>query len=78
MGNVKFIINRSNFREQILDNRTLLDDVQEQMEGMGEAHKVITVYRNHDRTHGNVVATAPAAVEARHGVLTQMLGMVRV
>lgn len=77
-GKVKFVINRSNFREQILDNKALLDDVQEQMEGMGEVHKAIKVYRNHDRTHGNVVATAPAAVEARHGVLTQILGMVRI
>jgi hypothetical protein len=78
MGNVKVVLNRKAFKEQILHNATLLDDVQEQMEGMAEVHRAITVYRNDDRDTGNVVATAPARVEAEHGVLTQMLGMVRV
>ena len=78
MGNVKVVLNRKAFKEQILHNATLLNDVQEQMEGMAEVHRAITVYRNDDRDTGNVVATAPARVEAEHGVLTQMLGMVRV
>lgn len=78
MGNVKIVLNRDAFRQQILHNDTLLDDVQEQMEGMAEVHRAITVYRNDDRDTGNVVATAPARVEAEHGVLTQMLGMVRI
>jgi hypothetical protein len=78
MGNVKVVLNRKAFKEQILHNATLLNDVQEQMEGMAEVHRAITVYRNDDRDTGNVVATAPERVEAEHGVLTQMLGMVRV
>jgi hypothetical protein len=78
MGNVKVVLNRKAFKEQILHNVTLLDDVQEQMEGMAEVHRAITVYRNDDRDTGNVVATAPARVEAEHGLLTQMLGMVRI
>jgi hypothetical protein len=78
MGNVKVILNRKAFKEQILHNSSMLNDVQEQMEGMAEVHRAITVYRNDDRDTGNVVATAPARVEAEHGVLTQMLGMVRV
>jgi hypothetical protein len=78
MGNIKVVLNRKAFKEQILHNATLLNDVQEQMEGMAEVHRAITVYRNDDRDTGNVVATAPARVEAEHGVLTQMLGMVRV
>lgn len=48
------------------------------MEGMAEVHRAIRVYRNDDLDHGNVVATAPAAVESRHGLLTQMIGMVKV
>lgn len=78
MGNVKIVLNRDAFRQQILHNATLLDDVQEQMEGMAEVDRAVTVYRNDDRDTGNVVATAPARFEAAHGVLTQMLGMVRV
>lgn len=78
MGNVKIVLNRDAFRQQVLHNDTLLDDVQEQMEGMAEVDRAVTVYRNDDRDTGNVVATAPARFEAAHGVLTQMLGMVRV
>lgn len=78
MSNVKVVLNRDTFRQQILHNDTLLDDVQEQMEGMAEVDRAVTVYRNDDRDTGNVVATAPARFEAAHGVLTQMLGMVRV
>jgi hypothetical protein len=78
MGNVKVVLNRKAFKEQILHNSSMLNDVQEQMEGMAEVHRAITVYRNDDRDTGNVVATAPARVEAEHGLLTQMLGMVRV
>jgi hypothetical protein len=78
MGNVKVVLNRDAFRRQVLHNATLLDDVQEQMEGMAEVDRAVTVYRNDDRDTGNVVATAPAQFEAAHGVLTQMLGMVRV
>lgn len=78
MSNVKVVLNRDTFRQQILHNYTLLDDVQEQMEGMAEVDRAVTVYRNDDRDTGNVVATAPARFEAAHGVLTQMLGMVRV
>jgi hypothetical protein len=78
MGNVKIVLNRDAFRQQILHNDTLLDDVQEQMEGMAKVDRAVTVYRNDDRDTGNVVATAPARFEAAHGVLTQMLGMVRV
>lgn len=76
--NVKFVFNRSAFREQVLHNKVLLDDVQEQMEGMAQVHPSIEVYRNEDRNSGNVVATAPAAVERAHGVLSRMIGMVRV
>lgn len=78
MSNVKVVLNRDTFRQQILHNDTLLDDVQKQMEGMAEVDRAVTVYRNDDRDTGNVVATAPARFEAAHGVLTQMLGMVRV
>lgn len=74
----RFVLNRQNFSQQILHNKQVLDDVQEQMEGMAEVHPSIKVWRNDDGSHGNVVATAPAAVEGRYGVLTRMLGMVRV
>ena len=76
MGNVKVVLNRKAFKEQILHNATLLDDVQEQMEGMAEVHPSIKVYRNEDTDRSNVVATCPAAVEGAHGVLTQMIGKV--
>ena len=76
MGNVKIVLNRDAFRQQILHNDTLLDDVQEQMEGMAEVHPSIKVYRNEDTDRSNVVATCPAAVEGAHGVLTQMIGKV--
>lgn len=75
---VKFVLNRKNFSRQILHNKKVLDDVQEQMEGMASVHPSIRVYRNEDGSHGNVVATAPAAVEAADGVLTQMIGQVKV
>ncbi|MEE8739043.1 MAG: hypothetical protein SOI66_09090 [Bifidobacterium sp.] len=78
MGNAKVVLNRDAFGQQILHNPTLLDDIQQQMEGMAEVDGAVTVYRNDDRDTGNVVATAPARFEAAHGVLTQMLGMVRI
>lgn len=78
MGTTKVVLNRDAFGQQILHNATLLDDIQQQMEGMAEVDRAVTVYRNDDRDTGNVVATAPARFEAAHGVLTQMLGMVRI
>jgi hypothetical protein len=78
MGKTKFVMNRKAFSQQVLHNKPLLDDVEEQMEGMAEVHKAITVYRNEDGNRGSIVATAPAPVETAHGVLTQMLGMVKV
>lgn len=74
---VRFVLNRKNFGQQILHNKQLLDDVQRQMEAAATDPRV-KVYRNDDRDHGNVVATAPAAVEAKHGTLTQMLGRIHV
>lgn len=74
----RFVLNRKNFSQQILHNKVLLDDVQEQMEGMAQVHPSIKVYRNEGGTHGNVVATAPAAVEAKDGVLTQMINQVKI
>lgn len=50
--------------------------MQEQVEGMAAVDPAIKVYRNEDTDRSNVVATAPAAFEQAHGVLSQMLGMV--
>ncbi|MFT8639023.1 hypothetical protein [Bifidobacterium sp.] len=77
-GKVKFVLDRKEFSKQILHNKKLMDDVHEQIEGMAQVHEKITVYRNEDGNRTSIVATAPAAVEAEHGVLTQMLGMVKV
>ena len=75
---VKVVLNRNAFSSEVLHEavKPVMDSVQEQMEGMAEVHRAITVYRNDDRDTGNVVATAPARVEAEHGVLTQMIGKV--
>ena len=35
---VKVVLNRVNVQEQLLHNKQLLDDVQEQVEGMAEVH----------------------------------------
>ena len=77
---VKVVLNRNAFSSEVLHEavKPVMDSVQEQMEGMAEVDRAVTVYRNDDRDTGNVVATAPARFEAAHGVLTQMLGMVRV
>lgn len=74
---IRVVLHRTAFREQILHNKKLLDDVQEQMETLAD-DPAVRVYRNEDRDAGNVVATAPAGVEAAHGTLTRMLGSVRV
>ena len=75
---VRVVLNRKAFDRQILHElpAPVLDDVQKQMEGMARIAPAVTVYRNDDRERGNVVATAPAAFEQAHGVLSQMLGKV--
>lgn len=79
MGKVKVVLNRSNVSRQLLHNKQILDDVQEQVEGMAQVHPSITVYRNEDRDRGNVVATIPMSVEDTHrGLLTDLLGKVRI
>ena len=75
---VKGVLNRNAFSSEVLHEavKPVMDSVQEQMEGMAEVHPSIKVYRNEDTDRTNVVATAPAAFEQAHGVLSQMLGMV--
>ena len=75
---VKVVLDRTNFSDEVLNEavKPVMDSVQEQMEGMAEVHPSIKVYRNEDTDRTNVVATAPAAFEQAHGVLSQMLGMV--
>ena len=77
---VRVVLNRKAFDRQILHElpAPVLDDVQKQMEGMARIDPAVTVYRNDDRERGNVVATAPAAFEQAHGVLSQMLGKVKI
>lgn len=74
---VKVVLDRTNFSDEVLKRaiKPVMDDVQEQVEGMAE-DPAIKVYRNEDTDRTNVVATAPAAFEQAHGVLSQMLGMV--
>ena len=52
--------------------------MQGQVERAAAGDPRITVYRNDDASHGNVVATAPVALEAKHGTLTRILGQVSV
>lgn len=76
---VKVVLNRVNVQEQLLHNKQLLDDVQEQVEGLAAVHPSIKVYRNEDRGRGNVVATIPMRVEDAHrGLMASMLSKVRV
>lgn len=76
---VKVVLNRESVREQLLHNRQLLDEVQSKVEGMANVHPAIKVYRNTDRERGNIVATIPMSVEDAHrGLLTDMLGKVRI
>ena len=74
---VRVVLNRKAFGTEVLHKavKPVMDDVQEQVEGMA-ADPAIKVYRNEDTDRTNVVATAPAAFEQAHGVLSQMLGMV--
>ena len=71
-------MNRKAFGTEVLHKavKPVMDDVQEQVEGMAAVDPAIKVYRNEDTDRTNVVATAPAAFEQAHGVLSQMLGMV--
>ena len=75
---VSVVLNRKAFGTEVLHKavKPVMDDVQEQVEGMAEVDPAIKVYRNEDTDRSNVVATAPAAFEQAHGVLSQMLGMV--
>lgn len=77
---VRVVLNRSTFSSEVLHRavKPVMDDVQAQMEGMATIDPAITVYRNEDADRSNVVATAPAAFEQAHGVLSQMAGMVSV
>ena len=73
---VKVVLDRTNFSDEVLKRavKPVMDDVQEQVEGMAAVDPAIKVYRNEDTDRTNVVA--PAAFEQAHGVLSQMLGMV--
>ena len=75
---VRVVLNRKAFGTGALHKavKPVMDDVQEQVEGMAAVDPAIKVYRNEDTDRTNVVATAPAAFEQAHGVLSQMLGMV--
>lgn len=77
---VRVVLNRKAFGTEALHKavKPVMDDVQEQVEGMAAVDPAIKVYRNEDTDRTNVVATAPAAFEQAHGVLSQMLGMVAV
>lgn len=75
---VRVVLNRKAFGTEALHKavKPVMDDVQEQVEGMAAVDPAIKVYRNEDTDRSNVVATAPAAFEQAYGVLSQMLGMV--
>lgn len=75
---VRVVLNRKAFGTEALHKavKPVMDDVQEQVEGMAAVDPAIKVYRNEDTDRTNVVATAPAAFEQAHGGLSQMLGMV--
>ena len=75
---VRVVLNRKAFGTEALHKavKPVMDDVQEQVEGMAAVDPAIKVYRNEDTDRTNVVATAPAAFEQARGVLSQMLGMV--
>ncbi|PLS30100.1 hypothetical protein Uis1B_2072 [Bifidobacterium margollesii] len=77
-GKVRVVLKRGAFGREVLHRavKPVMDDVQEQMEGMAQVHPSIDVYRNEDTDRANVVAACPAPVEQEHGVLTQMIGMV--
>ncbi|MFR4786634.1 MAG: hypothetical protein ACLUAM_09625 [Bifidobacterium adolescentis] len=78
MSKIRFVLNRKNVERQLLHNKALLDNVQAQVERAAAGDPRITVYRNDDASHGNVVATAPVALEAKHGTLTRIPGQVSV
>lgn len=75
---VRVVLKRSAFSAEVLHRavKPVMDDVQEQMEGMAQVHPSIEVWRNEDTDRSNVVAACPEPVEREHGVLTQMIGMV--
>ena len=75
---VRVVLNRKAFGTEALHKavKPVMDDVQEQVEGMAAVDPAIKVYRNEDTDRTNVVATAPAAFEQADGVLSQLLGMV--
>ena len=75
---VRVVLKRGAFSQEVLHRavQPVMDDVQEQMEGMAQVHPSIKVWRNEDTDRANVVATCPAPVEREHGVLTQMIGKV--
>lgn len=75
---VRVVLNKSTFSGEVLHRavKPVMDDVQEQVEGMAAIDPAVKVYRNEDTDRTNVVATAPAAFEQAHGVLSQMAGMV--
>ena len=74
----RVVLNRKAFGTEALHKavKPVMDDVQEQVEGMAAVDPASKVYRNEDTDRTIVVATVPAAFEQAHGVLSQMLGMV--
>lgn len=78
MSNIRFVLNRKNVERQLLHNKALLDNVQAQVERAAAGDPRITVYRNDDASHGNVVAhgTGRARSQTRH--THRILGQVSV
>lgn len=58
---VRVVLNRKAFGTEALHKavKPVMDDVQEQVEGMAAVDPAIKVYRNEDTDRTNVVATAP-------------------
>ena len=69
---VKVVLDRTNFSDEVLKRavKPVMDDVQEQVEGMAAVDPAIKVYRNEDTDRTNVVATEtgkPVTITATAG-----------
>lgn len=74
---VKFVLNRANFRKQILRNAELQDRILDAAQQAVDDRRV-TVTKSSGRTRDGVTLACPAGLEAKHGTLTQTLGRIHV
>ena len=79
-GNVKFVINRKTFEQEVLHHavRPAISGVYATLMAGIDEGRGMKAWLNEDTDRVNAVAAAPAAVERKRGTLTRLLGSVRV